>query len=786
MVEAATALGAAYALWGLAWDLGVRWLHPEETFTPSAPDALLAWDQDGRPQRPDFALRGFHEHTQHPIPLSDTLLRPDFPGGRAAVSRELRWLARNRQNILTFHLLNTVDLDTWLPYVRGVADEARGLGIDLGVVVSFADQQQHAFKLIHPEATDRAGQPIPAEQQIADGLDRVLDGGFRHVGLQFGTSEFTAPDRQVALGWLDSAVAHLAATHPDVTAHAWVHITCGLETDGGAGAESFFHLPLDADPRLGAFVHTTMFYTLTDPAPVYGCHDFSHQAAFIDAAEGTRQLTFYPESAWWLGFDDNLPLLLPLTGWSRAADIARVKGHVSGHVTFTTGREWTYWQYDHFVARAGWDASLGWDDYLAAIAPSYGEHGPLVREVLSAWTALERRDFFDTNPSIYFYLAGELPQDELGAAAGVLARQPKVPFIRVRDMDDAAFASWKRDDYDLLGRMRDDYAALLARLPEAPAAGAAADRDGSLHRYRELRRAATLFVARIDQTLALYGGAALRAADRPAAEAKLAEARRITAAARVELGLAEADYRDPIAWLARPKPDSLTVYPFGYLYETSTAYFWTRRDDQLAALVTATFDGALQRWPAAPLGLFRAPAETTTLVEPDDPVATNVLGGFVPGILVGAMSEVEGGLVQLALAADRDGNALPDEEPLALTAAAGDRLTATIPAWVLTIHDQADQAVGNLVLRDATLDAEATVAAGRVTALPALTLSGAVESAELMALIRALVGIDEDGLATLIKTVWHLDASAPLPERLPFALSLAPEPVALPAADRGR
>ena len=180
LISAHTEIGAAYGLWTIAADLGVVYLHPEETFFPRRPDARLPSWYDGHAVVPSFARRGFHEHTEHPIPMSDYLLRPGVSGFRDGASHELRWLARNRQNTLTFHLLKTVDLATWTPWARDIVNEARGLGVRLGVVVSFADQQQNAFKLITDPTTDVA-------PQIRAGLDAALAPGFDLVGVQTGS-----------------------------------------------------------------------------------------------------------------------------------------------------------------------------------------------------------------------------------------------------------------------------------------------------------------------------------------------------------------------------------------------------------------------------------------------------------------------------------------------------------------------------------------------------------------------------------------------------------------------
>jgi hypothetical protein len=774
-VRARTEVGAAYGLWGLAKDLGARWFHPEDA--PSflaTPNPYLPWPESPVADRPDFALRGFHEHTQHPTVASDIFLRPDFEGGRDAVSRQLRWLARNRQNILTVHFLSTVDLSAWTPYMADIVDEARGLGVAMGVVIGFTDQQQHAFRLVRTDLRDDEGQPIPPEQQIRDGLDKVLASGIEHVVFQIGTSEFTAPDPAITVAWLDAAVDHIVSEHPSVTPHAWIHITCNLLTAEG---KDFFHTPLMADPALGAWVHTTMFYTLRDPAPVYDCEDFTHQLDFLAAAQGQREQTFFPESAWWLGFDNNLPLLLPITGVSRERDIADIRTFgVTGHVTFTTGREHLYWMYDHYVAWAAWDADLTWSNYLRDMR-SVWTHGETVAEVLTEWTELQVRDLYETNPEIFFYLAGELPQDEVGVLAGVIARRPKLALKTVRDYGDAEFSQWKTRDYDLLLSMREDYAALFEKLPGT---GTRIEGEATAVRlYREVHRAAKIHLQRIEHAIAIYGGViAARANERPLAEQRLSEARAISEAVRDELVRAEADYRDPVEWLARLKPESLTVYPFGYLYETSTAYFWTRRDDQLANLITATFDGVAEAWPNTPLAVFFAERETTSLTAPASEVAASIIVGLVPRVLVAVTAiDTTAGVVTLQLATDHNKNGLPDEEPLTLSAVLNEgRLTATAPTWVLPVRDAADELLGRLVLRDSEVVGELTVTAETATAMPSLELTGEVLATDLITMVQSVAGIDRVGIENLMKDIWQLDPTQPLPARLPFGLALSPTP----------
>ncbi len=776
VVSARTETGAMYGLYAVAEALGVQYIHPEETFYPSDPGARLPWSFEGKAQVPAFKVRGFHEHTQHPIPLSDYLLRPGVDGFRDAVSRYLRWLARNRQNTLTFHSLNTLDLEKWVPYMKGVIEEANGLGIEVGTMVSFADQQQHAFKLIWDGATHPdTGKPLSEEEQIRGGLDEVLAAGFDIIGFQVGTSEFTTPEPGSVLRWLGTAAEHLEKAHEGVRPVTWIHITCSVRTEDDG---YFFHQPLDADPSVGAFVHTTMYYTLVDPAPVYDCEDFSHQLTALEKSHGVRETIFFPETAWWLGFDNNLPLLLPLTAWSREQDLVRVHRdfQADGHVTFTTGREWSYWQYDHYLTRATWDQSLSWDSYLYSIGPVYGSAGGDVLALLGAWTELQKKHFYEENPTIYFYLAGELPQDEAGAKAGVLARRPKIPFNEVYGYDDEAFATWQSRDLDMLERVRADYQALLDALPETT--------EGTEQQQRlflELRSAAAIYVWRIEHALALYRGVvSARGEDETAARARLDEARAISAKAKAAILEVESKvYRSPLEVLAREKPESKTAYPFGYLYETSTAYFWTRRDDQLDTLIDRAFSETVEEWSETPEAVFAATPKEVTLTEPKNPVASGVLAGFMPGFLFAQTSyEPASGALTLLLAADQNVNGEPDagtEQVLAGTLRDG-AWTASPDRVVVPVYDSADTLLGQLELSDPVFAASPAVDGAAVTALGVVSLAGDTSSDAFIGMVQSIAGIDRDGIESLIKSVFSLDTAEPLPEKLGVAFDISTKP----------
>jgi len=540
-----------------------------------------------------------------------------------------------------------------------------------------------------------------------------------------------------------------------------------------------------------------MFYTLEHPAPVYGCENFSHQEEFLTAADGERRQVFFPESAWWLGFDINLPLALPITGFSRAYDIQEVlPAHdVIGHVTFTTGREWAFWQYDHFLTRISWDTDFGWSDYLAWIEPLYGSAGPIVHETLQSWTDLQVEHFYETDPLIYFYLAGEQLGDEVGERAGVVARRPKRPYREVFEMDAAAFATWSQQELGLLATMRDEYQAVLDGLPESLEDGTARQ----VELYDELHDVLTIYVWRIEHAIAVYEAVtdsrdwrleqeAAAAADPPRepdtsirddarsrADAELATARAITADVLERIAERESHYRYPLTLVAEQKPESLTSYPFGYLWETHTGHFWVRREEQLERFLdTWAFDESQDAWQTEPDLLFLASGARATLLEPDDPLASTVITSFIGQLLFGAVDYDAGAATMgLLLGQDSNENLRPDESTDEVRIDGtidSDIWSGDVASWALVVRDATDEILGALVLKDITISIGADAEAGRLAALDTADLQGGADSASLIELVVAFGGIDREGATNILRSVFGVSVDDPMPETLPIRI----------------
>jgi len=222
------------------------------------------------------------------------------------------------------------------------------------------------------------------------------------------------------------------------------------------------------------------------------------------------------------------------------------------------------------------------------------------------------------------------------------------------------------------------------------------------------------------------------------------------------------------------KPESLTSYPYGYLEQTSTAYFWHRRDDQLESFLARVFDESNDTWLSEPDLLFYTNASSTRLTAPDDPVAGSVIVSFVPQLLFGLLDyDAAAGTMSLLVAQDFNENFLPDEGLSEIRVdGALDGLggwSGDVGVFSLTVRDTSEVLLGTLDVQNAHFTLELVVDGALPSDLGKGTLSGQVPSAGLLAIILAVPGIDVEGATNLLKQIYEVPVEDPLPELLEVA-----------------
>ncbi|MBU1238769.1 hypothetical protein KJ865_03585, partial [Myxococcota bacterium] len=383
-------LGAVFGAYRLLERLGFAFMHPLEPLSPpqlAFPETLEEFSA------PRWALRGLHLHTMHPVEMTH-VLNGWGPGGTDDASgfeamlpeweSVLEWSLANGQNTVQWVLLEAPE---WMEFSRSEARRERlarlvGIahewGLRVGVDAPIALEQQNAFRLI-PVTGGTLAEELT---QLTDSLDWLMGAGFDFIATETGTSEFTHPDPARMVAWMDTMAAHLDEVH-GVFALIKVHCSTGQTAEGYADPRTgedinINFLPHHADPRMGIMPHTVEFYAFNDPAPTYGNTDFMYMFDFLAYEAGRRRVVWYPETAYWVSFDVDVPLFLPVYGHRRLSDLRRIAGaenanlmgtgaleRMDGQLIFSSGWEWGYWLNDVITARGAWDPHIEADDDTA-------------------------------------------------------------------------------------------------------------------------------------------------------------------------------------------------------------------------------------------------------------------------------------------------------------------------------------------------------------------------------------------------------------------------------------
>ncbi len=610
-------LNAHFAAYALLERLGFRFLHPLQ---PEVPKALVFPDSIDQHENARWPVRRWHLHTQHPLELTNLLngWGKDASEDQAGFDEMLpeweaflEWCLANKQNQVSWYLLMA---KPWQDFADSALRQARlgalhriahEFGIETGITAPLAFQQQHAWTMIR-----RTGQEV---DQIHHAIDWLAATGLDFIEIEMGFSEFTHPDDRTMLAWMNEATRY-AKDNYRISTSVKVHASTGQVADDFQNPVTgeklnFNFLPYYADPELAVMPHTVQVYGLQDPAPTYGNQDFSAIYEYLRWEAGRRPVLFYPETAYWVSYDNDVPLFLPIYGERRLADLrliakaedagelglgAQKGSRIQGQVNFSSGWEWGYWLNDVLAARAAWNPYLDVkDDGLALrlslepvsslFGPAKDEFESLLSELIQFENdTLIRGKFAGITPSTpvkrsgQAYLQGVDAWDDLGDLFNVASTQPdKLGLLTVRSpLGALASPSYQREIAPLLFYMKERFAEFSLRLKDLESRVPNQARPI----YEEFQDSLDITSLRAEQVYALYQFAAhannLEAAvdeqNRWQNEAEDALRRGLAISVR-----RSASYRVPLdriaAWKAGP-----TAYNYGYLWTVSNLFYWRR------------------------------------------------------------------------------------------------------------------------------------------------------------------------------------------------------------------
>lgn len=622
-------LGAHHAAYLLLEALGFGFLHPLEPVRPATLQVPATLD---RARAPRWSDRAIHLHTQHPLELTELLQgmgsggATDEAGFNAMMpewDRFLEWAVANGENEVEWFLLYA---DSWKDFadsprrfarLKTLVDHAhdRGLAAALDVPIVFG--QQHAFRLVRTTG-DRNAELAELRSRV----DEVLQAPFDVLGTEMGTSEFTAPDAASMLAWMNELVAQATGVHGVpvfVKVHASTGQTAAGYTDPRSGSPiNFNFLPHFADARLGVLPHTVQHYGLDDPAPTYGNASFEPIRRFMNWQAGKRPVRWYPESAYWVSFDVDVPLFLPVYAERRLHDLRLIAGdetgkrfentgeRIDGQLVFSSGWEWGYWLNDVVAAHAAFDPHLELSDDRAAFRALLTESlASLGTESAAVVDWIDRVSNAERDLLLLGKVNGVAPTESMLTGQGYLqgwetwddvsklgsSATTRVPLTQPDKLGlvDMRNPLHSGPAYDpkvkaLLAAMRsslDTFATeieTIAGRVEGPGRGL----------VDELADSARITALRARQLHGLYDYVSTYSVfgSDPARLARLADARQALDDAATVVARREGHYRVPLnrvaAWRSNP-----TAYAYGYLWTVHRLHYWWRDEGKAVDVQTS-------------------------------------------------------------------------------------------------------------------------------------------------------------------------------------------------------
>ena len=509
-------------------ELGFLFPHPVKQITPTL-ERMKESCGKSYTWRPTLKYRGFHLHTLHP----SEWVHAFFMGESNVAIKTIRWMARNGQNAFDIILLRRPleEIKKNLPPLFHLAES---LGIHTGLSLGIAVQQQKTYHLLNLWETLFDSSDALVTERLSDILKGIP---LSYVVLEAGSSEFTPTNYERTIRWLNLA-GNLTSSR-GVALFTKIHVSTN-QHDKKYG--NFNFLPQYCLPSVGIWPHTVFTYGLLDrQTPIYGNKNFDAIRTFMLEQKDKRPTWYYPETGYWIGLDQDIPLLHTEYLRARAEDMAWLnQEHFEGQVNFTTGHALAGWLYD-------WNLALITDaDYN--FSPTIGVQ--LLGEDAALWRShLSFQKLWFKDRQLNPLLTSANLQDELSThrihdryLMRELKKNPAELAREIKLLEDA-WKEWPSIDgildeelrgLMLVTKLRHEHALLLRR------AISGINRPDSLEKARLVREKAAKMIAKLETLPTNY----------------------------------------PLLPIFKLHQNP-TSYQFGYVYLAHSLYFWEREENQV-------------------------------------------------------------------------------------------------------------------------------------------------------------------------------------------------------------
>jgi hypothetical protein len=437
-VHAGDLLSAQYGLTHILELWGYRFFSP---FAGHKPEALATIDETpvlGVRQSADTARRGLHLHTLHPIEGLDAFWVPGAHS-RERAAAIIDWAIKSRANHLQWVALDDIQSSeataaAWQDHTRLVNTMAhdRGLTTGLGIQLFGKSNLQQAFDLVDGNVVESEMRGV-IEERLA-----VVTGdvGFDEFNLSFG--EFFNADAEAFVRSVDLVWDVAREQQPGVSMTTVIHVGDGEDQKVEYQGQEmiYYFLAAFADPEIVPWVHTTMAYNLfEDAGGAYHHEEFdAHREFLLDRLNAGQPVGYFPETAYWVAFDNSVPIYMPLYMRSRWLDLDRVQAETGAplpdQTLFSTGWEWGFWQNDYAALRMAWRLRA-WEDEVADLYAPWGEDGDTLGRLIVGVAEAQHTALIEER--LTPYVSARDASMDLGYNIGVVAAPERPTFSDVAD-----------------------------------------------------------------------------------------------------------------------------------------------------------------------------------------------------------------------------------------------------------------------------------------------------------------------------------------------------------------
>lgn len=567
VLKAHSAQGLTFGIYGLLDEvLGFKFIHPKQTVISKE----LNWPKKlNYSSSPRFNKKGFHLHTQHPLELTEQLHDPDFPNAWEDVKEYIDWLVRNRQNYWEWCLLRTVDLEKWQPHAKRMVDYSHQRGLMIGIDLSLHMIQQRTFQLYKNWPANWRGK----ETQLLNSLEKLFYADWDFLNVEFSTAEFIGGKEKLKSRLkktLISTVRNKFNSHVMGRKHV-----VSQENMVGKQAD-IFNTTDSIDLYRSVGIHTVMMYSLEDSvAPVYENENFHHIHKDMLRENRIREVWFYPESAYWVTYDNSVPMLLLPYLSGRLSDILLCEREgIPNHLTFSSGWELGYWAVDWSIARWSWKSSFNGEEHVPKPMEWITELGYSDAIKLNLNEHLELQKEYLLNRNLLKFMCAQTVTDELSLFRKQFQPRPAYTFKWLQNRSDEE----TRDRIRSVGlKQLQEYYSRSELLNQQLADLTDTLNSSPIAEYSTALQITSLRTKHRTATLnAMLAHREKRKDDKVHWLEKASETRLQGVGLVRKL---ERNYRYDAEYLYAER-FSHTSYPYGYLHAPHTLHFWKREEEQ--------------------------------------------------------------------------------------------------------------------------------------------------------------------------------------------------------------